>query len=290
MGKNTKLLAGATLTLNKPSSPNPISNYQQPERLTPSSWFARKFPNCSAFGSPFLEAEYQMPNGLTRITPISLNTDFFAAILGGSSRLNHKVIFYVPEEMFLFFDPRTQQFRETTKEKLKLLLSQLLLQCAQEMPQNIDILNLFVDFRADHVLDKIIKKAKTALAANESFFKSSPYPREPRKHEKLATLFSKTVLEPCPTAILTVNQCYQSFSLFCFSKGVETINRHDFNGVMKSAIRREFKLGLRHDLRLKPQAPQAKGWKGLRQCEGKAFVENEGDLGGSAVAVLENQS
>ncbi len=289
MGKDNIPLAGTTLRLNQPSSTGPFSEYQQPERITPSTWFAQKFPNCAAFGSPFLECEYQLPNGLTRITPISLNTDFFAAILGGSSRLKHKVIFYGPSHQFLFFDPRTQQFRETTKDKLKLLLSQLLLQCAREMPQNIDILNLFIHFRADHVLNKCIKKAKSVLAANESFFKNSPYPREPRKHEKLATLFSKTAIEHCPTAILTVNQCYQSFSLFCLSNGAEVINRHDFNGVMKNAIRREFKLGLRHDVRPKPQAPPAKGWKGLRQREGKAVVENEGDLGG-AVAVLEKQN
>ena len=144
------------------------------------------------------------------------------------------------------------------------------------MPQNIDLLNLFVHFRADHVLDKIIKKAKTILAANESFFKNSPYPREPRKHEKLAILFSKTSIEVCPAAVLTVNQCYQSFSVFCLSKGAEPINRHDFNGVMKNAISREFKLALRHDVRPKPQAPQAKGWKGLRECEVEAVAEKRG--------------
>ena len=277
MGKSNNPFEGATFRLHQPSKNDLFSQYRTKEPFTPSSWFSHKFPDQQPYGSPFLEAEFTNLNGLTRITPVAINEDFFAAILGGNQHLKHKVIFHLPERKFLFLDWKAGYFVETTEEKLKLLLSQLLLKCAQEMPPTIDLQNLFLEFRHEKTLNSIIKKARGILAADENFWKTSPCPRKPQKHEELAILFSKTAIEFCPAEILTVNQCYESFTLYCISRGAEAINRHDFNGLMKKVLKREFKLGLRHDLIPAHQKTPAKGWKGLRRCgvEVEAGVEAE---------------
>ena len=274
MGKNFNPIEGI-LKLHKPVINDPFNQYPQQERLTPSSWFSKRFPGQQQFGSPFLESETVNLNGLTRINPIAINEDFFAAILGGNEHLKHKVIYLVPEKMFLFLDVRAGCYIETTEEKLKLLLSQLLLRCAQEMPPNIDIQNLFLEFRQEKVLNSIVRKAKAILAANENYFKTSNFPRRPKRHEELAISFTRTAIEYYPSQILTVNECYESFSLFCLSKGAEPITRHDFNGMMRRVVKREFKLGLRHDLIPEHQTRQTKGWKGLRRCEAGEGVDAE---------------
>jgi len=47
------------------------------------------------------------------------------------------------------------------------------LKCAQEMPQNVTLLNWFSKFRSDATTKQIILRAKSILAADESFFSAT---------------------------------------------------------------------------------------------------------------------
>lgn len=122
--------------------------------------------------------------------------------------------------------------RATTQEKLKLLLSQLLLKCAKEMPANVDLLDLCLTFRKDHELSKILRRAKALLAVRESYFEHCPYPKEPQSHETLAEEFSRVAIEAEPKGMLTMNECHETFTAFCASKGVGPMGRKRFVGLM----------------------------------------------------------
>src|SRR5258705_8080117 len=76
---------------------------QNSEPRTPALWFAQKFPDqVNQFGCPFLEMRQSTCDGFNLITPVSINTDFFAAMLGGDSKLGHSVIYFEPEMQFYY--------------------------------------------------------------------------------------------------------------------------------------------------------------------------------------------
>ena len=150
--------------------PNPLmlNQYQEePSSQSPCEWFSRRFPEqAKTYGPPLLEGTSQE---LDQINPVALNEDFFAAILGGDKKLGHHVVFYLPEHQFYFLDVRLDHYAATTEEKLKTLLSQYLVHCGEEMGANVNLKALF-DLRQDRQLDRIVKKARSMLAADESFF------------------------------------------------------------------------------------------------------------------------
>src|ERR1700733_3221000 len=75
-----------TLELNLPKPDWAATISKAP--ITPSVWFAQKFPDQAyQYGCPILELRQTSCDGFTRITPISINQDFFAAMLGGDVRL-----------------------------------------------------------------------------------------------------------------------------------------------------------------------------------------------------------
>jgi hypothetical protein len=129
---------------------------------SPSESFSRKFPEqAESYGPPILEATYPELNHSSRISAEALNEDFFAALLGGDRRLNHHVVFYQPEHQFYFFDSRLDHYAATTEEKLKTLVSQYVIRCAEQMPSEVDVKDLFVELRSEDNLKQIIKKARS---------------------------------------------------------------------------------------------------------------------------------
>jgi len=95
------------LELNLPKSKQWGEQTSNPR--TPSEWFADKFPEQVAqYGCPFLEMRQTSCDGFSHITPIAPNIDFFAAMLGGDSRLGHSVVYYEPEMQFYYFEPLQQ--------------------------------------------------------------------------------------------------------------------------------------------------------------------------------------
>lgn len=83
----------STLELNFPK-PKWMEQASTPQ--TPSEWFASKFPDAaSRYGCPFLEMRQTACDGFTKVTPVSINFDFIAGMLGGDSSLGHSVIYYL---------------------------------------------------------------------------------------------------------------------------------------------------------------------------------------------------
>jgi hypothetical protein len=175
----------------------------------------------------------------------------------------------LPERKFYFFDCRFNYYVSTSEEKLKLLLSQYLIQCAEAMPTGVNIQRLFLELRTDENLQNIIKKARSLLAAGQSFFslESGNIRIEgPEFYGHVAKQFTQEKLRLNPAETLTITECFESFSRFCVDKRMQPIERRDFRSLMGDIIKEEFSLSLRHDL-LGKNMKQQQGWKGLSARE-----------------------
>ena len=233
---------------------------------SPSDYFSKRFPALAQrYGPPILESVETLLDQSTTTTPVALNEDFFGAAIGGDEELGHHVVFYLPEQQFYFFDSRVHRYEPTTEQKLVFLLSQYLIQCAAEMPQDVEIAKLFIELRKEDNLRKVVRRAKALLAADESFFgESSPNKRlkGPESHSSVAKVFAREILKPDPESNLTITECFETFNEFCQDKGLDPINRRVFKSLIAEVIREEFNLGLRHDV-LGINNRQQHGWKGL---------------------------
>jgi len=77
-------LISTTFELNLPKKRHLLDDLPPFKPSTPSEWFALKFPEqIERFGSPFLEVRQSTCDGISLITPVHINVDFFAAMLGG---------------------------------------------------------------------------------------------------------------------------------------------------------------------------------------------------------------
>lgn len=238
---------------------------------TASEWFSKRWARqAEEFGCPFLEARYTDSNEEKHVNPIALNEIFFAGILAGDANLGHKVVFYTPDETFYFRDPREGGlFRPTTEEKLKTLLSLYMLQCAEELRDATPKLNLFVRFRKEDQLHKIVTKSKSLLAVDNSFFApDSPNIRtgEPAEKEKAAKTFVTMVIEFDPQKSLTVTDSYNAFREFCVKNGFVLVERRLFEELVGEMIEQKYGLGLRNDL-LNDSGCHQRGWRGLGMRE-----------------------
>lgn len=237
---------------------------------TPSEYFNRRHPEISmAYGAAFLEHSYVDGNEFKRVSVVGMNDDFFAGLLGGDKRLGHKVIFYIPEQQFYFFDCRFGYFVPTSEEKLQILLSQYLIRCCQDMPHFTDIGNLFITFRSEGRLKRIVQKAKALVAADKSFFES-PTGHKRRCGERILDpaiepahkLFIREALTVEPERILTTNDCFENYTAYCEIQKLEPAGRKPFTGLMAEGIREQFGLGFRKDL-VGADGKCHRGWKGL---------------------------
>jgi hypothetical protein len=237
---------------------------------TPGEWFAARFPEqAKTYGPPILEAVYADDDHGNRINAVALNEDFFAGVLGGDKQLGHHLVFYLPEQQFYFLDNRTGNYTPTSEQKLLLLLSQYLIQCASDMPSNIDVKDLFIGLRDERNLRKIIRRARALLAADESFFgEKSPHKRieGPETHTRLAKTFARYYLRPTEDAVLTVTECFDTFNEFCVERGLEPVNRRIFKPLITEVVRELYDRGLRKDV---PghNGRRQNGWKDLAAVE-----------------------
>lgn len=234
---------------------------------TPSEWFSRKWPKeAERLGCPFLETKYRDSIDLEHVNPIALNEIFFAAILAGDVKLGHKLVFYLPDQQFYFKDPAEGgKFKPTTEAKLKTVLSLYILQCAEELSDPSPKFNLFVLFRKDQELQKIVDKAKSLLSADKSFFSlASPNIRVEgaEAYGKAAKVFVNSWVEMLPGRYLTVTESYLAFKEYCEKNGLLVVDRRLFQDLIVEIIQKEFGLALRHDVR-NELGKQQRGWKGL---------------------------
>jgi len=259
--------------------PEPWANIQYPnytKPTTPSEWFSCKFPNKEKiWGCPFLELKEDTVEGFSKINPLSANLDFLAAILGGDENMGHKVIYLEGESQFYFQDQPSGIFKPTSNEKLANLLRALLMRCAEEMPETVHKLNLFLEFRSDKTIKAAIHRAKSILAADHTFFSvDSKHRRQkgPELHERLAKVFVDQILERREGEVLTLTNAYLVFMDFLKLNSMVPVKRSMFKGMFAPMIRDVFDLGLRNDVIDKATQRQTAGWKGLRAQELDAMV------------------
>ena len=72
-------------------------------------------------------------DGFSRITPISINLDFFAGMIGGDFRLGHSVVYFEPEMQFYYYEPGQKLYKPTSPEKLQNYYRAMMLRCATEL-------------------------------------------------------------------------------------------------------------------------------------------------------------
>ena len=237
------------------------------EIKTATEWFCQMFPTqIKVFGSPFLEQQKADEFGLIS-TPLVANMDCLAACLGGDECLGHRVIYYVPELQFYFYDPADQMYHATTADKLGNLLRGLLARCASDVKGEGHLVNIFHTFRSDQVVKPVVNRCKSLLAADSGFFgvRSSFIRVEgPEIHQRLAMVFAEQLLESCPGSILTVGQSFTLFNRFAQSRNMPAIRRADFKSLMADVIRDAYDLGVRNDLVNVETQKQQAGWLGLK--------------------------
>lgn len=254
------------LVVNKPADLNLFpAELKTKVPRTPNQWFSYKYPELAKlYGSPFLEMEVNDLHS-SRTHPMKINHDFFAAVLGGEKRLGHRVIYYLPELQFYFYDPADQLFKATTQEKLQTLLRAKLMKCAEGLPGRINILPLYDEFRSDATTKTIIQRAKSILAADETFFKSESANirnQGPELPERLARVLVDSMLEKRDGAVLTVTQAYALFCGLAQQKRVEPVNRALFRSMMADLMREVFDVSVRRDL-VNEENKMQEGWKGV---------------------------
>ena len=256
----------------------PLTDYNiQKNPTTPSEWFSKKFPEqAKIWGCPFIEIAEDRNDGQKKINPIAPNHDFLAAILGGDSRLGHKVIYIEGEMQWYYLDQPCNIFKPASAEKLSNLLRAYLIRCAEELPENVHKLNLFLEFRSDKTLRTVIHRAKSILAADHTFFSvESKHQRQKgvEVHERVARVFVEQVLERQQGEVLTLSNAYLYFGEYLRGKGMVPVKRSIFKGMFAPLIREAFNLGLRNDVIDQTTSHQTAGWKGLRALEVQEMAE-----------------
>ena len=207
-------LSTARLQLKKwEPEPWPMTGYAVDQKpTTPSEWFSKMFPvQAKTLGCPFIELAEDRSDGLKKINPLAPNLDFLAAILGGDEKMGHKVIYLEGEMQWYYLDQPRNIFKPTTAEKLGNLLRALLIRCAEELPETVHKLNLFLEFRSDKIIRAVLHRAKSILAADHTFFSvDSQHQRQKgvEVHERVARVFVEQVLERQPGEVLTLTNAY----------------------------------------------------------------------------------
>lgn len=251
------------------------------ETNRPNKWFAAKFPKqTELYGPAFMEVTLSDADKLDRIIPVYPNNDLFAAILGGDPDLGHQVLWYPPEATFYFFDSKVNAFCPTSEDKLKLLVSNYLIRCSQDCSSLVDGTNLFVRFRQDEVLGRIVTKAKALLEADRSFFDGKDGQRryvegryiEPDEEPAYRTFVKQTVIKE-PAGKITVNAAFHRYYEFCRAHDQLPLTRHEFKGLVAEVIREQFNVGLRHDVPGET-GKASHGWLGVRFHEELSYGHN----------------
>jgi P4 family phage/plasmid primase-like protien len=136
--------------------------------LTPSQWFARKFPSILAeYGDPILEEIDKRNIVLVR----DIGEDFFAAALGDKGRPDAPTVFVPTEEKFFTYSPRDGVFVLQREPVLLTVLSRQLLECARACRgAECDTTTLEFRFRDTANLTGVLRKARGLLAVPHDYF------------------------------------------------------------------------------------------------------------------------
>lgn len=243
----------------------------------PNDWFAERFPvQTLQFGSAFLEVK---TSSLEKIhcLPLYPNEDFFGAILGGDKRIGVEVVYLALEDMFYFYDYRIDAFCPVSEAKLKLLLSNFMIRCAQDSVSYVDVRNLVIAFRKDEVLCSIIKKAKAILEVDQRFFSGENGKRRMIDHiyhepdaEPSYKLFVYERLSLCAGSILTVPDAYARYNDFCKRGSLPVMIQTQFKRLVTELIEEKLNVGIRHDL-VGSNGRMQHGWSGIK-CLSEAEI------------------
>ena len=259
----------STFELNLPKPRVWGEEQAQTKPKTPSEWFAEKFPGqAKLYGCPFLELHQSSCDGFSRITPVSINLDFFAAMLCGDIKLGHSVLYFEPEMQFYYKEPGLKLYKPTSPEKLANYYRAMLIRCAQELEGEVDKLNLFSEFRSDKNARAVVQRAKSVLAADSSFFcATSPNQRIKgvELYERVARKFVDELLTSEPGQILRLADAFNCFREMLKQKDIPDIKRSDFKAVVGPLITQSFNVCLRNDL----DGAGVRGWKNVRLIQSK---------------------
>jgi hypothetical protein len=273
MGQEIALTRPDRLKLYEPAKFSQFDHLPQ-EPKTPNEWFVQRYPDSyENHGSPFLELVEPLDQFSVQVLPITINHDFFAAVLGGSKDLGHHTIYFEPEMQWYFKDS-DRIYKTTTPEKLQNQYRALMMKCAQEMPAQVHKLNLVHEFRSDKTAKAVVQRAKSILATDQSYFSAtSPHQRirGPELYERLMRVLCETMLEKSEGACLTVTQAYQAFCKLSQQRSLSQIKRSMFREIMRDLVRDEFGLGLRRDVP-DAQNKQQEAWRGLKLVEAEVLA------------------
>lgn len=197
---------------------------------------------------------------MPQVTPVHLNQDFFAAMLGHEKC--GATIWYIPEQRW--YRRAGDYFTIATDEDLKLTISQQLIRCCQDMAFFVDVEELFHTFRQEDALEAILQRATAVLAKDQEFFREgSGNKRSPLVIPTEALRrFTDEVLENNEAALLTVRSCFDAYQEFCQKRHFPSVPTQEFKQTMNGEIKRKFNRTLRRDLR-RLGADRAQGWKGI---------------------------
>lgn len=148
---------------------------------------------------------------------------------------------------FYYLDQPSNIFKPTSDGQLGNLLRALLIRCAEELPDSVYKLNLFLEFRSDKTIRAVIHRAKSILAADHTFFSvDSKHQRQKgvEVHERVAKVFVEQVLESLerqPGEVLTLTNAYLVFIEFLRHRSMVPVKRSIFKGMFAPLIRDAFK-------------------------------------------------
>jgi len=277
---NPDSVIGSRLQL-KPYKPDPFL-FGQPDYnnkpTTPSEWFSCKFPEAAKIhGTPFLELVEPIGDGINTINPLAPKIDFLTAILSGDQKLGHKVVYIETEMAFYYYDVRDHLYKQASEDKLGNLMRAYLMKCAEELGNNVHKLNLFLHFRSDKTIRSIVHRAKSILAADSSFFSAdSKNERQqgPELYERVAKAFVEQVLERQAGEVLTLNDAYVKFCDYLKGRKMAPVKRKLFKDLVPPAVKEEFDLGIRNDLKDQAGGKWHSGWQGIRALGVEPVTQN----------------
>ena len=255
-------MASGTLELNSPDT-NQFT--LRPKPITAAIWFGERFPEALQFGVPFIELRESTFDGFDRVTPITINLDFMAKMLGGDPKLGHSVVYFEPEMQFYYKEPSLNLYKPTSPEKLQNYFRAMLMRCAQELPDENNKLNLCVEFRSDKNAKAVVQRAKSVLAADASFFSAtSPHSRirGVELHERIARKFVEGLVEAESGQVVLLADAYVAFLKLVKEQNLQPIRRSEFKAMVGPMIQEQFGVCLRNDLKI-DERQGVRGWKGM---------------------------
>jgi hypothetical protein len=255
----------SNLNLYKPDPANRSFGTSQTP-TTPNQWFVQRYPDqYDQYGSPFLELTQPIDQFTSQILLVTINQDFFAAVLGGRRDLGHHIIYYECECNWYYKDV-DNVYKPTTADKLANQYRALLMKCASNMPANVHKLNLVHEWRSDKYSRSVVNRAKSICLASPHFFSAtSPHQRirGPEIHERLLMKYVSEALTSEPGNILMLQDDYLAYCRLVKQKELVPVKRSDFKAMVIPMIKDQFNTGLRNDLVVDGRSGQ-RGWKNVR--------------------------